>query len=117
MSHSSALLSRFPRVLVTGATGMVGNNVVRLLVAEGVQVRVLMRQPQANRPIADLPVETCTGDVTDSDSVRAAMEGVSAVVHAAGCVLLGWQNAALHESVNHRGTQNVAVAARQAGVR
>lgn len=117
MSESTQLQSRFPRVLVTGATGLVGNNVVRLLAAAGVQVRVLMRRPQANRPVADLPVEICSGDVTNADSVRAAMDGMSAVVHAAGCILLGWQNAALHEAVNHLGTQHVATAARQAGVK
>ncbi len=117
MSESTPLRSRFPRVLVTGATGLVGNNVARLLVAAGVQVRVLMRRPEANRPVADLPVEIHAGDVTDADSVRAAMEGVQAVVHAAGCILLGWQNAPLHDSVNHQGTRQVATAARQAGVK
>ena len=61
-------------MLVTGATGLVGNNVVRLLLAEGVPVRVLLRQPQANRPLADLPVEIHAGDVIDPESVRAAME-------------------------------------------
>jgi dihydroflavonol-4-reductase len=45
------------------------------------------------------------------------MEGVSSVVHSAGCVLLGWKNQQLHEKINHQGTRNVAHAARAAGAR
>lgn len=104
-------------VLVTGATGLVGNNVTRLLVAQGVPVRVLMRDPRAARPFEGLPVEVANGDVTDSATLHAAMKGVWGVVHAAGCVLLGWRNAELHDAVNHWGTQHVAEAARRVGAR
>ncbi len=45
------------------------------------------------------------------------MQGVSSVVHAAGCVLLGWKNEALHEAINHQGTRHVAEAARDAQAR
>ena len=42
------------RFLVTGATGLVGNNVVRLLLNEGQMVRVLVREQSAPRPLAGL---------------------------------------------------------------
>jgi len=118
MSIPGAHSSRLQRVLVTGATGLVGNNVTRLLLDQGVSVRVLVRDPRAAaRPFEGLDVEVAAGDVTDSASVQAAVKGVGAVVHAAGCVLLGWRQAALHEQVNHLGTQHVAESARRAGVR
>ena len=117
MSGNFPTLKHDQRVLVTGATGLVGNNVTRLLVAQGVPVRVLMRNPRDARPVEGLDVEIATGDVTDAATLLAAMKGVSGVVHAAGCVLMGWRNAELHESVNHLGTQHVAEAARRASVR
>ena len=45
MTGDLPALNRSQRVLVTGATGLVGNNVTRLLRAQGVPVRVLMREP------------------------------------------------------------------------
>jgi dihydroflavonol-4-reductase len=66
MASSPELSRRYPRVLVTGATGLVGNNVVRLLVEQGVAVRVLMRHPRDTRPIEGLRVEVVAGDVTDA---------------------------------------------------
>ncbi len=108
---------RWSRVLVTGATGLVGNNVTRLLVERRVKVRVLARKQSDSRPCEGLDVELATGDITDPRSLAAAMEGVSAVVHSAGCVLLGWKNDALHEAVNHQGTLNVARCARDVGAR
>lgn len=106
-------------VLVTGATGLVGNNVTRLLLDRGVPVRVLVRDRSREhlRCLEGLDVDVAWGDVTDEASLARAMAGITAVVHAAGCVLLGWRNAALHEAVNHQGARNVARAARQAGAR
>jgi dihydroflavonol-4-reductase len=76
-----------------------------------------MRNPREARPIEGLDVEIAAGDVTDAATLQAAMKGISGVVHAAGCVLMGWSHAELHESVNHLGTQHVAEAARRAGAR
>ncbi len=104
-------------ILVTGGTGLVGNNVVRRLIELGCRVRVLMRRSSDRRPVEDLDVETVEGDVTDFESIQRAVEGVGAVVHAAGCILLGWRNKQLHDQVNRQGTANVARAARAAGAR
>jgi dihydroflavonol-4-reductase len=117
MATAPALSEQYRRVLVTGATGLVGNNVARLLADQGVTVRALLRNPQDTRSLDGLHVEVVAGDVTDIASVRAALDGVQGVVHSAGCVLLGWHNAELHEAVNHGGTRHVAEAARAAGVK
>ncbi|MFW6169377.1 MAG: NAD-dependent epimerase/dehydratase family protein [Planctomycetota bacterium] len=105
------------RVLVTGATGLLGNNITRLLVQRMANVRVLMRKTASRRALEGLEVDIATGDVTDPASLAVAMEGCTGVIHAAGCVLLGWKNEALHESTNHQGAQHVARAARQAEAR
>ena len=62
-------------ILVTGATGNVGSNVVEQLVNRGTDVRALVRDPsKANFPPQ---VEVVQGDLLDVDSLRAAMSGVS----------------------------------------
>jgi dihydroflavonol-4-reductase len=105
------------KYLVTGATGLVGNNVVRQLVAAGEEVRVLVRESSDRRCLEGLPVERTLGDVRDAASVAAACRGVQRVIHAAGYVHLGWTNLDLHRQINVEGTRNVAVAAREAGIR
>ncbi|HQU44949.1 MAG TPA: NAD-dependent epimerase/dehydratase family protein [Pirellulales bacterium] len=103
--------------LVTGATGLVGNNVVRLLLQRGHRVRVLGRTSSDSRPLADLDVERATGDIRDADSLRAACRGVGRVIHAAARVHIGWSGLAEQRAVNVEGTRNVALAAREAGAR
>ena len=97
--------------LVTGATGLVGNNVVRLLVDRGEHVRVLVRPQTEPAALAGLPVEIARGDVCDSASVQAAMQGIERVVHAAGHVHIGWRSHELQQAVNVEGTRNVCDAA------
>lgn len=62
-------------ILVTGATGKVGRNVVDHLVRRGADMRSLVRKPAK----ADLPasVELAQGDMLDVDTLRSAMTGVS----------------------------------------
>jgi len=72
------------RVLVTGASGLVGSWVARELLARGHAVRALLRPTAKLENLAGLPVERVTGDVTDRASVAAALDGCEAVVHAAG---------------------------------
>jgi dihydroflavonol-4-reductase len=105
------------KYLVTGATGLVGNNVVRQLLAAGEEVRVLARSASDPRPLAGLAVERCPGDVRDAASMAAACEGVNIVIHSAGHVHLGWLQREQHQAVNVEGARNVASAARAAGAR
>ncbi|ATY31124.1 SDR family oxidoreductase [Sphingomonas psychrotolerans] len=62
-------------ILVTGATGNVGRNVVEQLVERGADVRALVRDPSKASFAAD--VEVVQGDLLDIDSLRSAMSGVS----------------------------------------
>jgi dihydroflavonol-4-reductase len=103
--------------LVTGATGFVGNNVVRLLRDAGESVRVLVRERSDPRPLLGLEVEVVTGDVCDAESVRRAMTGISKVVHSAAQVHIGWTGLESQRAINVEGTRNVATAAHAANAR
>ncbi len=105
------------KILVTGATGLLGNNIVRTLVAQGVPTRVLLRSAPDVRCLADLDVERVTGDVRNPDEVSAACQGVSAVIHCAGIVQIGWSAAHGHREVNVDGARNVAACAHELNLR
>jgi dihydroflavonol-4-reductase len=64
-----------------------------------------------------LEVEVVTGDVSDAESVRRAMAGISSVVHSAAQVHIGWTGLESQRAINVEGTRNVATAARAAGAR
>ncbi|WP_280273730.1 NmrA family NAD(P)-binding protein [Nocardia wallacei] len=68
-------------VLVTGATGRQGGAVARALLADGVAVRALVRDPDSGRAraVADLGATLVRGDLGDPDSLRAALEGARGV--------------------------------------
>lgn len=104
-------------VLVTGATGLLGNNVVRQLLQRGYRVRALVRESSDPRPLADLDVEIFQGDIRDADTVRRACHETCGVIHAAAYVQLGRGQLDLHRAINVEGTRHVAQAARGAGVR
>lgn len=71
------------KALVIGATGIIGNHVVRSLLSEGIAVRAFSRgvTPQLN--LADLDVERCCGDMNDQVSLTQAMRGCDWVFHTA----------------------------------
>lgn len=103
--------------LVTGATGLVGNNVVRCLLDRGQSVRVLVREGSDTRPFQGLDIERIEGDVRDRSQVRAACRNVSRIVHSAAVVHIGWSGLKLQREINVEGTCNVAHAAREVDAR
>lgn len=104
------------KILVTGSTGFVGSNLCRVLVAQGHTVRAFHRASSKLRLIEKLPVEHVTGDLTQPESLAAAVEGVEAVFHAAAFMGGAEQGGRLY-AVTVEGTRNLLNAALQAGVR
>jgi dihydroflavonol-4-reductase len=103
--------------LVTGATGLVGNNVVRQLTEGGESVRALVRTESIPRALEGLSIEVLQGDVLDPSSIERAAEGVDCVVHAAALVHIGWSMADEQRAINVDGTRHVAQAAKQVGAK
>lgn len=104
-------------ILVTGATGFLGNHLVRLLVDRGERVRVLVRPGADPRPLTGLDVEVVEGDVCDVDSANRACDGATRVIHAAAMVRIGWAGLEAMREVNVTGTHLIAQAARRTGAR
>ncbi len=105
--------------LVTGATGLVGNNVVRQLLGRNLAVRVLVRSESSvgDTALAGLAVERITGGLGDEQTLDRALDGVGYVIHAAAFVHCGWRHGAEMRMVNVEGTRRLAQAARRAGAR
>lgn len=102
--------------LVTGATGHIGNVLVRQLLAMGERVRALVLPDEDKTPIQDLDIEIIEGDVLDYPSLLKAFHGIDTIFHLAGMIsILPDKDQFLH-SVNVAGTRNVLQAARQADV-
>jgi nucleoside-diphosphate-sugar epimerase len=112
------LTNQTPHILVTGATGAVGPRVVASLVEAGCGIRTISLDP----PPAGLwpeGVETQIGDITNPPVVRAAMQGIDAVIHLAALLHVVNPPPSLraeYERINVGGTATVSEAARQAGV-
>ncbi|MET1015330.1 MAG: NAD-dependent epimerase/dehydratase family protein, partial [Leifsonia flava] len=98
------------RVLVTGASGLLGRAVAAGLLADGHEVRCFQRRPSGVAGVDDL-----LGSVTDPDAVASALGGQDAIVHLAAKVSLTGDPAEF-DRVNVGGTRNVVDAARSEGI-
>lgn len=97
---------------VTGATGFLGLNLVRELLAQGWQVTALHRPSSNLKYLQDLDVTLVTGDILDPESLELAMpDGVDAVFHVAGDTSLWSGHDAMQTRINVEGTRNVIDAA------
>jgi len=104
------------RVLLTGASGLLGSHLCRALAAEGETVRVFHRPSSSLRLLEGLEVEYAVGDLTEPETVEAAMKGVDVVFHTAG-VPSSHSTAGRMYTVMVEGTRTVLQAALEAGVR
>ncbi len=93
------------RVLVTGGTGFVGSHLVERLLLNGYSVTCLVRDLRHLRWLEGLDVQLSQGDCTQPESLAAAVQGVSLVVHCAG--LTKAIHARDYDLVNHLGTKNL----------
>ena len=102
-------------VLVTGATGFLGQRVVPELLARRHEVRCLVHSPGKERVFQQLEVDVHYGSILNPESLGQAMNGVQAVVHLVGIIRPG--RGASFDLVHRQGTANVVEAARESGVR
>jgi dihydroflavonol-4-reductase len=103
--------------LVTGATGHIGNVVIRELMIRGKKVRAFVLPGEDLTPLDGLEVEIVEGDILDPASLSAAMKGTQTVYHLAGMISIMPGDYEKMRRVNVDGTKNVVAAARKARVK
>ncbi len=103
-------------ILVTGGSGFVGANLVRELLKDGCDVRVLVR-PSSNRSALDgCDVELVEGDLLDPASLRRAAAGTRVVYHVAADYRLWAPDPEVLYRTNVEGTRHLLAAAAEVGV-
>lgn len=105
-------------VLVTGANGHLGNNLVRLLLSKDYQVRAAVRNIKNKKPFEGLDCEVVQADITDKNSMTRALQDVE-TFYAVGAVFKLWAKDPKKEiyDVNMDGCKNMIEAAAEAGVK
>ena len=104
-------------ILVTGATGHLGNVLVRELIATGEKVRALVRPGDALQSLQGMLIEVVVGDILDREALKKAMAGVNTVFHLAGVISIRPGMEEIMHRVNVEGTRNVAETALASGIK
>lgn len=101
--------------LVTGASGFIGGRLAQRLVAEGRQVRCLVRPSSDTSQLEQLGVEIAVGDLTDERSLARAVEGCNYVFHC-GALVSDWATVQEITQTNVQGTRSLLEACAGASV-
>jgi uncharacterized protein YbjT (DUF2867 family) len=102
-------------ILVTGGTGFIGQYLVRQLVSNGYEVRLLLRpSPKSPNLPTGLPVQVAVSSLNDPRGLRAALKGINTVIHLAGTESLGIKSDL--DGVDINGTHSLTLAAKEAGI-
>jgi dihydroflavonol-4-reductase len=105
------------KALVTGATGFIGGNLVRQLIAQGYEVKALVREGSSRRNIDGLDIDIATGDLRDRPSLDRALDGCDVLFHVAAMYTFWTPDPKVIYDVNVQGTENILAAARSKGIR
>jgi len=105
------------KVLVTGASGHIGGNVVRELIAAGHAPVALVRRSSNCEGLAGLTLQLVEGDVLDEASISGALAGVDAVIHCAANFAMWSKDPDVVLRPALAGTRNLFAAAARAGVK
>ncbi len=104
------------KALVTGAAGFIGSNVVRVLLADGVEVRAMVLPGEDEKNLEGADVERIEADLLDPPSLDKALKGVDALFHLAAIYAIWLPDRHKIYRVNLQGSRNILWAARRAGV-
>jgi dihydroflavonol-4-reductase len=114
-------MAAFTNAFVTGSTGLLGNNLVRLLVERGHRVKALARsRPKAAEQFAGLDVDVVEGDMTNVPGFKDSLRGIDVLFHTAAYFRDSYKGGRHWDElyrVNVTGTEALLAAAYEAGVR
>ena len=105
------------KCVVTGASGHIGNVLVRDLINKKYEVKAFVLKNENVDYLKKLNVEICYGDVRDLESLKNAFRGADIVFHLAGIIDIGTVNKKFIYSINVDGTKNVLQACREEKVK
>lgn len=104
------------KILITGASGFIGNHVTRLCLEKGDDVRVMVMPGEDRSPFTGLDVEFVEGNLLDPASLTKAVAGIEQLYHMAALFAVWTKDPDLHYKINVDGTRAIMEAAQQAGV-
>jgi len=99
------------RIFITGVTGYIGRKLVQAAINKSYTVHALVRNPSSAQLPEHERIHYFKGDITDYNSVLAAMKGCDSVIHAAGITQLWHHDRTVFYRVNVGGTKNILEAA------
>lgn len=104
-------------ILLTGATGFVGTNLLREILQEGLAVRCLVRNPSKGEVLKSTfsGVEVAYGDITNKDTISRALDEVDTAVHLVGILIE--MGKATFKAIHTEGTRNMVEACKERGVK
>lgn len=106
------------KILVVGASGVLGRNVVPRLIERGHVVRAIVRGGEQSRFLEYIGAEPLIGDIFDPDSLDQAARGCEAALHLATAIpKSGSQDWSLNDRIRREGTRNFIAAASNNGVK
>ena len=106
------------RILITGANGLLGNNVARLAQKRGMEIASVSRSDSKNRAFEGLNIDVFQADVGDRDNLRSVFESrFDAVIHCAANIHIGWKCLDQGMQVNREGTRNLLDEAGRRGIK
>src|SRR5258705_2327893 len=105
------------RAFVPGGTGFIGGNLVRALLADGDQVRALVRPASDQRNVVGMPIETVSGDLEHLQTLTEQVAGCDCVFHVAAHYSLWAKDRDAIYRANVTGTKNLLAAAQAAQVK
>jgi len=93
------------KTLVTGATGFIGNHLVKSLLEKGRDIRCLVRKTSNKSSLENLGVELAYGDLLDKDSLKKAVKNINIIYHLGGEVYSS--RVVDYYKTNIQGTKNI----------
>ncbi len=104
------------KVLITGATGFIGNHVARMCAAQGDTIRAMVMPGEDRSPLDGMEVEFVEGNLLNPESLAKAVQGVDKLYHLAALFAVWTKDPDLHYKINVEGTRHLMRAAKAAGV-
>ncbi len=100
----------YPKVLITGASGLLGGNLVLYMLQQQFDIRILVRKNSDLKTIQNLPIEVHYGNISNKENINNAIKGCDYVIHAASLTSQYGVKAQEYYDINVEATKIIALA-------